>query len=177
MVSLLRALGIRGDGPPTNKGEVHDKIHAELPRLGEERVEQLAAFAGLLARAAIGDMQISDEEEHAMEACLRDPAGLDERDAGLVAHIAKNAAEALGGVEDYLLTRAFNERATPSEKEVLLECLYVVAGADGTVSIAEDDEIKRIGSALLIPHGRVMEIRMRHRDQLEVLRNMPPGSP
>jgi len=173
MVSLLRALGIRSDTPPDKKGEVHDKIHAELPRLGEERVEYLAAFAGLLARAAFGDDRITEEEERAMEACLQSPAGLDEKDAQLVAHIAKNATEALSGIEDYLLTRAFNERATPAEKETLLDCLYLVAAADGTVSIAEDDEIKRIGSALMVPHARVMDVRARHRERLEILRNLP----
>lgn len=173
MVSLLKALGIHGEGPPTRKGAVHDRIHSELPRLGEERVEYLAAFAGLLARAAFGDMEISKAEELAMEECLRDTAGLSEADAALVAHIAQNATEALGGVEDYLLTRAYNDRATPSEKEVLLDCMYRVAAADGTVSVAEDDEIKQIGSALMISHGRVMDVRSKHREQLEILRNLP----
>ncbi len=171
--SLLKAIGIHGDGPPTHKGEVYDRIHAELPRLGEDRVEHLAAFAGLLARAAFGDMEISEPEERAMEASLRDRAGLDERDASLVAHIAKNAAEALGGVEDYLLTRAFNESATPEDKEVLLDCMYTVAAADGTVTIAEDDEIKQVGSALMVAHARVMDIRAKHREQLEILRDLP----
>lgn len=171
--SLLKAIGIHGDGPPSNKGEVHDRIHAELPRLGEDRVEYLAAFAGLLARAAFGDMEISAPEERSMETCLRDPAGLDQHDASLVAHIAKNAAEALGGVEDYLLTRAFNERATPAEKETLLDCMYTVAAADGTVTIAEDEEIKQVGTALMIPHGQIMDIRAKHRDQLEILRDLP----
>lgn len=173
MVSLLKALGIQRDAPPENKGEVHDRIHAELPRLGEERVEYLAAFAGLLARAAFGDLEISEAEERAMEECLRDTAGLDDKDAGLVAHIAQNATEALGGVEDYLLTRACNERATPEEKELLLDCMYRVAAADGTVTIAEDEEIKQVGSALMIPHGRVMDIRAVHREQLEILRDLP----
>ncbi len=173
MFHLLKALGIGGDAPPAHKGEIHDRIHAELPRLGEERTEYLAAFAGLLARAAFGDMEISAEEDRAMQACLRDTVGLDDSDAELVAHIARNAAEALGGVEDYLLTRAFNERAQREEKELLLDCLYRVAAADGTVSVAEDEEIKQIGAALLIPHSRVMEVRGRHRDALEILRGMP----
>ena len=173
MLRLLRALGVSGDGPPTKKGEVHDRIHAELPRLGEERVEQLAAFAGLLARAAFGDMTISAPEEAAMEECLRTTAGLDNQDSELVAHIARNAAETLGGVEDYLLTRAFNDTASPEEKESLLECLYEVAAADGLVSTAEDEEIKQIGAALMIPHSRVIEVRSKYSDKLEILQGLP----
>ena len=173
MLRILRALGVSGDGPPTKKGEVHDRIHEELPRLGEERVEHLAAFAGLLARAAFGDMAISAPEEAAMEDCLRKTAGLDDKDAELVAHIARNAAETLGGVEDYLLTRAFNETANVQEKESLLECLYQVAAADGLVSSAEDEEIKQIGAALMIPHARVIEVRGKYSEQLEILKGLP----
>ncbi|MDG2306669.1 MAG: TerB family tellurite resistance protein [Candidatus Binatia bacterium] len=173
MVSLLRKIGFQGDGPPTKKGEVHDRIHAELSRLGEERVEYLAAFAGLLARAAFGDLEISEEEERAMKDCLRKTAGLEDKDAELVAHIARNATEALAGVEDYLLTRTCNDRATPQEKEVLLDCMYEVAAADGTVSNAEDEEIKQIGSALMIQHARMMDVRAKYRDKLSILRNLP----
>ena len=173
MLGLLRSLGITRDAPPQNKGEVHDRIHRELPRLGEERLEYLAAFAGLLARAAFGDLEISAEEEKAMESCLADQANLDAADAGLVAHIAQNATEALGGVEDYLLTRAFNETATAEQKEALLECMYLVAAADGTVSGPEDEEIKQIGNALMIPHGRIIDVRTKYSDRLAILRELP----
>lgn len=173
MFRLLKAIGIGKDSPPENKGEVHDRIHEALPRLGEERVEYLAAFAGLLARVAFGDLEISDVEDREMQSCLHEAADLDSTDAELVAHVARNAAEALGGVEDHLLTRAFNERANADQKAVLLDCLYRVAAADGSVSTAEDEEIKQIGTALMIPHNQVMDIRLRHREALEILRDLP----
>jgi len=173
MLHLLRTLKLGREAPPPNRGTIHARIHAELTTLGEARVEYLAAFAGLLARAAFADSEISPAEERAMADFLRERAGLDAREADLVTEITHNAMQALGDVEDYLLTRAFNECASAEEKEALIDCLYAVAGADDLVSGAEDEEIKQIARALMIPHSRVMSIRGKHRDRLAVLRNLP----
>ena len=137
----------------------------------------VSAVAGLgdLTLLCCGATCSGAAEEAAMAECLRDRVGLAETEAQLVAEIARGAAERLAGVEDYLLTRGFNERATAEEKEALLDCLYAVAGADGTISRAEDDEIKQIANALLVPHRRVMDIRAGYRDQLGILRDLPEG--
>jgi len=170
---LLDVLGLGREAPPASKGTLHAKLHARLAELGEARVEYLTAFAGLLARAAFGDSEISPAEEQAMVDCLRDRAGLADAEAELVADVARKAAETLYGVEDYLLTRAFNEHAADVDKEILLDCLYTVVGADGTIPSAEDDEIKRIGKALLVSHTKILEIRSRYRDRLAILRDLP----
>jgi uncharacterized tellurite resistance protein B-like protein len=170
---LLDALGLGREAPPASKGTLYAKLHARLGDLGAERVEYLTAFAGLLARAAFGDSHVTAAEEQAMVDCLRDRAGLSAVEAELVADIAREAAESLYGVEDYLLTRAFLEQATDADKQILLDCLYTVVSADGTIPSAEDDEIKRIAKAILVPHAKVLEIRSRYRDHLAVLRDLP----
>jgi uncharacterized tellurite resistance protein B-like protein len=170
---LLEALGLGGAAPPASKGTLCARLHAELRHLGNDRVEYLAAFAGLLARAAFGDSEIAPAEEAAMARCLEERAHLSREEAELVADIARQAAQTLYGVEDYLLTRACNEHATPDDKEGLLDCLYEVVGADGSIPSPEDDEIKRIGKALLVPHSRILEIRARYRDRLTFLRDLP----
>jgi uncharacterized tellurite resistance protein B-like protein len=173
MFQLLQSLKLTRAHPQPNKGTIHARIHAELASLGEQRVEYLAAFAGILARAAFADSEISPEEERAMAQFLRERTGLDDKEADLVVEIAHHAMQLLGDVEDYLLTRAFNDLATGEEKEALIDCLYSVTGADDLVSGAEDQEIKLIAKALMIPHGRVMDIRARHRERISVLRNLP----
>ena len=170
---LLEALGLGREAPPASKGTLYAKLHARLGDLGPDRVEYLTAFAGLLARAAFGDSEISPAEEQAMVDCLRDRTGLSDLEAELVADIARKATETLYGVEDYLLTRAFNAHGADADKEILLDCLYTVVAADGTIPSAEDDEIKRIGKAILVPHAKILEIRARYRDRLAVLRDLP----
>lgn len=169
---LLEALGLGGEAP-ASRGTLHARLRGHLRDLGEDRVEYLTAFAGLLARAAFGDSEISAAEEAAMARCLEERAGLSRGEAELVADVARQAAETLYGVEDYLLTRAFNEHASDADKEAILDCLYEVVGADGAIPSAEDDEIKRIGKALLVPHSKILEIRARHREHLTILRDLP----
>jgi len=173
VLRLLEVLGITHDAPPTSKGTLHARLAAQLGRLGASRVEALTAFAGLLARAAFGDSNVSPAEKDAMAVCLREQAALRETDAELVADIACQAAEALNGVEDYLLTRAFNDHAGEAEKCALLECAYAVAAADGLITDAEDEEIKRIAKALLVPRTELLRIREPYRDRLAVLRDLP----
>ena len=170
---LLDAIGLGREAPPESRGTLYAKLHRRLADLGAERVEYLTAFAGLLARAAFGDSEISPAEEQAMVDCLRDRAGLSDVEAELVADVARKAAETLYGVEDYLLTRAFNEHAADVDKEILLDCLYTVVAADGTIPSVEDDEIKRIGKALMVPHSQILDVRARFRDRLAVLRGLP----
>jgi uncharacterized tellurite resistance protein B-like protein len=170
---LLDAIGLGREAPPERRGTLYVKLRSRLAELGGDRVEYLTAFAGLLARAAFGDSEVSPAEEQAMADCLRDRAGLSDLEAELVADIARKAAETLYGVEDYLLTRTFNEHAADVDKEILLDCLYTVVGADGTIPTSEDDEIKRIGKALLVPHAKLLEIRSHYRDRLAILRGLP----
>jgi hypothetical protein len=59
------------------------------------------------------------------------------------------------------------------DKEILLDCLYTVVAADGRIPSAEDDEIKRIGKALLVPHSKILQIRTNYRDRLTVLSDLP----
>lgn len=175
MVGLLEALGIRRrrSAPPEGRTTLQARLEERLSHLGPERVETLAAFAGLLARAALGDDELSPAEERAMAEHLRERTALDATEAELVADLAREAAESLAGLEDHLLTRSFNAHASAEEKEQLIDCLYAVAAADGLVTGGEDEEIKQIARALLVPHSRVMDIRSRYRDRISVLRGLP----
>lgn len=173
VLRLLEALGIGHGQPVPTHGSLHAQIQAQLGRLGAERVEALTAFAGLLARAAFGDSEISPAEQLALTECLRERAGLADEDAELVAEIARGATEGLCGLEDYLLTRSFNEHATIAEKCALLDCAYAVAAADGSITDAEDEEVKRIAKALLVPPSDLLRIREPYRDRLAILRDLP----
>jgi type VI protein secretion system component VasK len=47
--------------------------------------------------------------------------------------------------------------------------------AERVVSDVEEQEIRRVAEAILVPHRVLMEIRARYRDRLEVLQNLPRG--
>jgi uncharacterized tellurite resistance protein B-like protein len=173
---LLAALGLRpDDGTPGPDRPLLRRLQDELSQRGADRLEYLAAFAGLLARVAGVEGGISAEETAAIAARLRAAGNLSEVDAALIAEILRHARDDVAAVQAHELTRAINAGATPDEKQALLDCLYAVAAADHLVSDVEEQEIRRVADAVLVPHRVLMEIRARYRDRLEVLQNLPRG--
>ncbi len=173
---LLAALGLRSDDEsPRPDRPLLRRLREELSRRGAERLEYLAAFAGQLARVAGAEGDISDEETAAIAARLRTAGNLSEADATLIAEMLRHESDGLAAVQPLELTRAINAAATPEEKQGLLDCLYAVAAADRLVSDVEEQEIRRVAQAILVPHSVLMEIRARYRDRLEVLQNLPRG--
>lgn len=169
MRRILEALGLVG-GEPSDEHEFLARVRRELGKLGRERVEYLAAFAGQLARVALADEKLSKDEEASIARILRERAHLDKGDVRLVLDLMHHESEALRGLRNHLLNRAFNECATPEQKLDLVDCLYAVAAADGSVANEEDREIRRVATALLVPHKELMAVRSRYKDRLAVLR-------
>ena len=148
-MSLLRFLGVRD----SETGEAGDtatvrRIAAELERLDPETSKYLASFAYVLARVAHADLSIDESETIEMERSIRTLASLSEAETALVVEIAKSQARLLGGTENYRVTREFRNVSTREQRGQLLQCIYAVAAADGTISPAESTEILLIAEEL-----------------------------
>lgn len=170
LLRLLSALGLRvGEDAPASTDPLLGRLQVELERLGAERLEYLAAFAAQLARVASAQDGISPAEVDAMAAQLSARAGLAPADAAVIVALLEREYGALRGAPAYLLTRAINDGATPEEKQALLDCLYAVAAADHLVSDVEEQEIRRIADAILVPHRILMAIRAHYRDRIEAI--------
>jgi uncharacterized tellurite resistance protein B-like protein len=144
------------------------KIVDSLDRLEPERARYLAAFAYVLSRVARADLKVSPEETRAMEATIMEHGRLPEDQAVIVVQIAKNQNLLFGGTENYLVTREFNRISTQEEKLTLLDCLFAVAAAEHSVSVAEDNEIRQIARELGLSHQDFIAVRSRYRDRLSV---------
>jgi uncharacterized tellurite resistance protein B-like protein len=169
---FLSALGLHGptDAAPQS---LLGRLQKALADGGAARLEYLAAFAGQLARVAVAEGGISAAEATAMAAQLRAAGNLSDTDAALIADMLRQERDGLAAISAQELTRAINAGATPEEKQALLDCLYAVAAADHLVSDVEEQEIRRVAEAILIPHRVLMDIRSRYRDRLEALQNLP----
>ncbi|MDX2167141.1 MAG: TerB family tellurite resistance protein [Deltaproteobacteria bacterium] len=172
---FLTTLGLHGAADAVPRSLL-GRLQQALARGGAARLEYLAAFAGQLARVAGVEGGISADEAAAIAAQLRSVGHLTEHDATLIADMLRQERDGLAAIQAQELTRAVNAGATPEEKQALLDCLYAVAAADHLVSDAEEQEIRRVAEAILIPHRVLMEIRARYRDRLEVLQNLPGRS-
>ena len=111
-----------------------------------------------------------------MRRTVRTLAELSDEEAALAVEIAKSQARLLGGTENYVVTREFGRIATPAQRAALLQCLYAIAAADGSISSAESAEIDAIADELGFTRPEALALRSAWRDKLAVLRDLPkPG--
>jgi uncharacterized tellurite resistance protein B-like protein len=133
MKVLQRLLGIRGDSDDAARDTATvRRIAAELDALPQSEARFLAAFAFVLARVARADLEISGEETEQMMRLVREYSTLSEAQALLVVQMAKTQATALGGTENYLVTRQFKDMSNRAQRVDLLRCLFAVAAATRT---------------------------------------------
>ena len=165
-MSLLRFLGIRGASRDEGETETVRRIASRLERLEPPQAKFLAAFAYVLARVANADLHIQESETEAMESIVRDTAGLSDSEAALVVEIAKSQTRLLGGTEDYVVTREFKSISTPEQRGRLLECLFEIAAADGTIATVESAEIAKIGEEIGLTRPEINALRAAYRERL-----------
>jgi uncharacterized tellurite resistance protein B-like protein len=170
-MSLLRFLGLERAGrEPSGETETVRRIAARLESLPPERARHLAAFAYVLARVAQADLAIDASESAEMERLVTGLGGLGPAEAALAVEIAKSQARLLGGTENYVVTREFRRIASAEERARLLECVYAVAAADGTISAVESAECAGIAEELGFTREEALAVRSRFRDKLSELR-------
>jgi len=171
-VSILEWLGLR---PATDHGsqaetEAVRKIADELDGLDRDRARYIAAFAYVLSRVAGADLDISEDETHAMERIVADHGRLPDPQAVLVVRMAKSHNLLFGGTDNYLVTRELSRIADRDRKVAILECLFAVSAADDSVSTVEDNTIRQIAAELLLERTDVVAARRLVREHLAVLK-------
>ncbi|MCD4750820.1 MAG: TerB family tellurite resistance protein [Thermoanaerobaculales bacterium] len=147
------------------------RIVREIDRLDPERARYIAAFSFVLARVANADLSISEEETLQMEKIVTEIGGLPPEQAVLAVQIAKSQQLLMGGTENYLVTREFNAISGREEKEKLLHCLFAVSGADDSIDLSEEDEIRRISTELGFEHQEFSAIRSKYNEKRSILQN------
>jgi len=166
-LSLLRFLGLAGDEKADeSEPETVRRIASQLDKLPPEQARYLAAFSYVLARIAHADLEIDASEVAEMERLVCQIASLSESEAVLVVQIAKSQAQHLGGTDNYVVTREFRKNSTQEQRAELLQCIYAVAAADGTISGAESTEILQIAEELGFTRPEANSLRAHYRDKL-----------
>lgn len=166
-MSLWRFLGAgEKRSEPGGETETVRRIAQQLERLDPEAAKYLAAFAYVLARIANADLEIDPTETAEMERSVHEVAQLSEAEAALVVQIAQSQARLLGGTENYVVTREFRRISTPEQRGKLLQCLYAVAAADGTITTDESREIASVGEELGFTRAEVNSLRSVYHDKL-----------
>ena len=166
-MALLRFLGL-GIESNDEKGDTATvrRIAEKLERLEPEKAKFVAAFAYVLARIANADLEIDESETLEMQRCLRALSSLSESEAALAVEIAKSQSRLLGGTENYVVTREFRSISSRQQRGAMLQCLYAVAAADGTITTDESSEIVAIAEELGFTRMEANSLRSQYRDKL-----------
>ena len=118
--------------------------------LGADKVRQLCLAAGLLAKVAHVDEDISAAEQDVIKGVLSRSWGLSDAEARAVTDICCHRI--LKGLDYFRLTRGFFECTTIDLRRSFLVCLFKVANASDKVSNDEIEEIRKISGALKLSH-------------------------
>ncbi len=177
-MSIIRWLGLDQKQASVTAAETETirKIADALDHIEPERAKYIAGFAYLLGRVARADLRISEDETRDMERLVIERTGLPEEQAIMVVQMAKTQNILFGSTEKDLVAREFGRITTREQKLALLDCLFAVSAADGSISVVEDNEINQIAAELKLEHDDIVAARSRYRDYLAVLRK-PSQSP
>jgi uncharacterized tellurite resistance protein B-like protein len=169
MSLLLRFFGItRND--EREEPESLRRVLAELETLEPDRARYLAAFAYILARVAHADLQVDANELRRMERALIELGDLDEGEARLAVQVAVDQVVAVGGTDNYLVSREFRAMTEKPARLRLMRCLLSVAAADDSITSDESSEVTAIGQELGFGRSEISALRFEFRDKLAVLK-------
>jgi uncharacterized tellurite resistance protein B-like protein len=178
-MSIIRWLGLdqKQSSATSAETETVRKIADALDNIEPERAKYIAGFAYLLGRVARADLHISSDETRGMERFVMERAGLPEEQAIMVVQMAKTQNILFGSTENYLVAREFGRTSTREQKQALLECLFAVSAADGSISVVEDNEINQVATELKLERDDVVAARSRFREYLAVLKKPSQAPP
>lgn len=150
MSLLKRFLGLDDEGtqaaPSASPGL--ERILEALESMPDDRARYLAAFACVLARVAHADLRIEESEVDAMRRATASLGKLSDAEASLVVEIAVSHTREHGGTSNYQITREFKSISNREQRFGLVECLYAVSAADGSISTTESAEVLKIAEEL-----------------------------
>jgi uncharacterized tellurite resistance protein B-like protein len=168
--TILKTLGFDVEAEPAGSPDALDQIADALAHMEPADARYVAALAYLLSRVAHADHEMTDLERDAIERVLVERAGLSADRASVVARLASGLMLRVRGTQDFLVAREFAAMASQEQKRALVESLFAVSASDAAILTIEDNEIRRVASAIGVEHAQFVEIRGRYRDRLAVLK-------
>lgn len=153
-----------------NQSQLYYELRQELPDMDEDRVLIIACAAGLMARVAYVDFRLDAGELRHIEKVLRDWTTFDEELAALVARTAISHVKELAGMENHLYVYPLRDVLDKDSRYRLVEALFALAAADGSVENLESEEIRLIAKGLELSDRHFLSALAKVADSLRALR-------
>ena len=125
--------------------------------LTAKEVAYITSLSALLGRIAHADDDFSHEEKVEITNLLKSSTKLSHEDIDVIMETIVD--DTLRGLDLKGITRTFYNQSTVEQREQLLNCLFLVAGADGSIDPVEIDEIGRIAVGLNMKHRDILRAK------------------
>ncbi len=135
----------------------------DAPRADAEHQLQLAT-AVLLVEVLRTDPDVGDAERRAVVDALKDKFALADDEIERLVELAERTAR--DASDYYRFTSRINEAFAMAQKIRIVEHMWRVAWADGTLSAHEQHVLWRVADLLHVPHGAYIHAKMRARDAM-----------
>jgi uncharacterized tellurite resistance protein B-like protein len=148
ILDVLRA-GVPGGGPPPEGASA------------DTEYDQVLAVGALLVEMALIDGEFSPQERQRITSIMRSQYGIEERDIESVMEKAERAARQ--ATSYWELTSVVNANYSSKEKLAIVELLWCIVYADGTVEKHEDYLVKKLARLLNVSHAEMIAAKLRAR--------------
>jgi uncharacterized tellurite resistance protein B-like protein len=126
--------------------------------LKDSEIRRLCLAAGLMARVAGVDQQVSLEERNVMRDIVKTEWKLSDEHAQLVVDISHHRV--FRGLDGVRLVKGFDNLTTLSERRDFLRCLFAVANAADQTSFEEIEEIRSIAKGMELSHQDFIDAKL-----------------
>lgn len=147
------------------KLELKMKGSSQKVDLEDDNVYFVCLFGALLASVAQVDDHFHEEERKALRKILKERYELSSGEQELLFEVIEEQAR--HGFDFHEVVTEFNSRVSYNDRVSAVDCFWAIAVADGEISHAENEEVRRITKAMHIPHQVFKESKKKFLKQLK----------
>ena len=145
-------------------------VREQLPEADDDTTEIVSALAGLLSCIAYADRKFDAAEQQRARDALASVDGLSAEGAQAIGELVSKHMAEIATVNPQAYTRTLRERCSVELRREVLDVLVDLAAADGELSLAETDLLRRTTAAIGLEASDYSAAQDRHRDKLKMLR-------
>ena len=147
-----------------------NELKKYLPDSPEEQLIKVACVAGLLARVAYVDFNITEDESKHIHDVLSDWTDFPENQIEVITRVAIDHIKELAGLENHLYVRHLKPILDQSTRFKLIKALFALAASDGIVENIESEEIRIIVKGFDLSDQHFLAARATVADKLAALK-------
>lgn len=133
--------------------------------LDNDNVYFICLFGALLASVAQVDDHFHEDERKALQQILKERFEFSAKEQKLVLEVIEEQAK--HGFDFHEVVTEFNSLVSYNDRVSAIDCFWAIAVADGEISHAENNEVRRITKAMHIPHQIFKESKKKFLNQLK----------